>query len=463
MMNGSAMSSLKSKYMEVLCAFVNARFTKSQLQDMCRKRGVKVKEGKKNLIRKVIELYSPIELFRYSKILEHLRWYEKLILFTLLSGSKTREEIIKHEITQKILSHKIPEAAFGIITPRILQEKEAKIYLSRKINGLRKKHILITEKQDRNLVYSIHPWFLPYLQQKLSEINEKDLIREIYRSAESSIRLLRGDIFVGRYWREWRDSLNNFKKMIKELIDRTRNFKSQLRFEVQAIPVSSIAEQYYCEKKVELAYMYGEEETKEILLGREAHEKLLEGTVKTKMESLWAEISSGLQVTVREMPLIGKYKDIYLIGIPDAVIFKDGEAKLLIEYKFTKSRYPWHDHHVQARMYCLLLHLIGFKTENLRYALILAPQECKGLPEIIDIERSILNSNGDKIIEKKIAGRIVRAFVNTFKNEEAKQELDWALQYWLKERDAIPTRKPNKCRICSFNDKCNHTLCVKPK
>jgi len=362
---------------------------------------------------------------------------------------------------KKILSHKIPEAAFGIITPRILREKEAKTYLSRKINGLRKKHILITEKEGRNLVYSIHPWFLSYFQQKLSEINEKDLRKEIYRSAESSIRLLRRDVFVGRYWPEWRDSLNNFQRMIKELIDRTRNFKSKLRFEVQAIPASSIAKQYYCEKKVELAYEYGEEETKEILLGREAHEKLLEGTIKTKMEFLWAEISSGLQVKVREMPLLGKYKDIYLIGMPDAVIFKDGEAKLVIEYKFTKSRYPWHDHHVQARIYCLLLHLIGFRTENLRYALILAPQECKGLPEIRSIERSILNSNGEEIIEKKIAGQIIRAFVTAFKIEEAKKELDWALQYWLKERDAIPTRRPNKCRICSFNGKCNHTLCLK--
>jgi len=87
--------------MEVFCAFVNAQFTKSQLQDMCRKRGVKVKGRKGNLIRKVVEVYSPIELIGHSKILEHLRWYEKLILFTLLSGSKTKEEIIKHETTQK--------------------------------------------------------------------------------------------------------------------------------------------------------------------------------------------------------------------------------------------------------------------------------------------------------------------------------------------------------------------------
>ncbi len=236
--------------------------------------------------------------------------------------------------------------------------------------------------------------------------------------------------------------------------------ESQLRFEVPAIPVSSIAEQYYCEKKVELAYKYGEEETKEILIGREAHEILLQGTIKTKMESLWAEISSGLQVTVREMLLIGKYKGVFLMGIPDAVIFKEGEAKLVVEYKFTRSRFPWHDHHVQARIYCLLLHLMGLKTENLRYVLILAPRACKGILEIRNIERAILNGGGGEIIERRIAGQTIRAFVTTFKIEEVKQELEWALDYWLKERDAIPTRRPNKCRVYSFNDKCNHAISI---
>jgi len=460
-MNGSATSAITSqtsKYRDVLYDFVNGRFTKSQLQDLCKNKGVKVEGKKENFVRKVIELYSPSELIEYSKIFEHFRWHEKLILSILLSGPKTKEEIVRHEITQKVLSHRIPEAAFGIITSRILEEKEARKYLSQKVDGLKKKHILITEKKGRKLVYSIHPWFLPYFQQKLLEINEKELIKEIYRSAESSKRLLIMGMLVGRCWHEWRNSLNNFEEIIKELIESAEKAKSQLRFGVPAIPAASIAEQYYCEKKVELAYEYGEEETKEILLGREAHEKLLEGTRKAKMESLWAEISSGLQVTVREMPLIGKYKDLFLIGVPDAVIFKDGEAKLVVEYKFTRSRFPWHDHHVQARIYCLLLYLMGFKTENLRYALILTPKTCRGLAELRQIEKSILNSKGDEVIEKKINGDTIRAFITTFKIEEAKQELEWALNYWIKERDAIPTRNPNKCRDCVLSDKCSYCL-----
>ncbi|RLE55729.1 MAG: hypothetical protein DRJ30_03375 [Candidatus Methanomethylicota archaeon] len=80
------------------------------------------------------------------------------------------------------------------------------------------------------------------------------------------------------------------------------------------------------------------------------------------------------------------------MGIPDAVYFKDGEAKLLLEYKFTKSRRPWHDHHVQARMYCLLLCLMGFKTQNLKYALILAPQTYKRLAELKTKKQKILTT-----------------------------------------------------------------------
>jgi len=432
------------------------------LKEMLENKAIKVEDRKDMMIKKVLEFYSPGELLKHSKVIKHLRWFERLILHVLLSGPKTKSEIAKHDLVRKVLSHKIPEAAFGFITSRVLNEKEARRYLIRKVDGLKKAHLLIAEKKNsRKMIYSIHPWFLPYFKEKLSEVNEIDLVREAYKSAEASKRLLLMNTLAGKFWPEWRSSLKNFEETIKELIKKLRGEKSRLRFGIHAIPVSSIAEQYYCERKVELAYLYGEEETEEMLLGREAHEKLLEGTEKIRIESLWAKISTGLPIIVREMPLAAKYKNVFLIGVSDAIFFKDGEAKLLVEYKFTKSRYPWHDHHVQARTYCLLLHLMGFKTKNLRYALILAPQECKGLPEIRNIEKSILNRDGDEIIEKKIAGQIIRAFVTTFKIEEAKKELDWALQYWLKERDAIPTRKPNKCRICPFNDKCNHTLRIK--
>ncbi|MHA1712377.1 MAG: PD-(D/E)XK nuclease family protein [Candidatus Freyarchaeota archaeon] len=223
--------------------------------------------------------------------------------------------------------------------------------------------------------------------------------------------------------------------------------------------MSEIADQYYCEKKVELTRRYGREATPEMLLGREAHEKLLEGTIKIKMEKLWKQIAYGLPVMVREMLLLGKYKDVIIMGIADGVYFEEGVPKLLLEYKFTRSHRPWHDHHVQARIYCFLLHLMGFNTKKLKYALILAPPKCKvkkGLKKkIIDI---IIRNSGKDIYEEKIEGTTLKIYAADFQINHARKELDWALDFWRKKREAIPTKKAGKCTACEFQKLCSASL-----
>lgn len=450
------MSAIKTGLKKVLYDFVNARFTKSMLREMLRNVGVEAEGRKDEMIVKVLKFYAPSELLARSKIIEYLRWFERLILYVLLSGPKIKGEIAKHELVRKVLSHGIPEAAFGIITSKSLDEVEARRYLLRKVDGLKKAHLLIYEKRsDGRLVYSIHPWFLPYFKEKLLNVNEEDLVEEAYKYARSSRALPLMDMLVGKFWPEWQSSLNNFRETIGELIKVSRGRESQLRFGVSVIPVSLIAEQYYCEKKVEFAYLYGEEKKSEMLLGKEAHEKLLEGTEKVKMKSLWVKVSSGLPVIVREMPLIAKYGDVFLTGLADVVIFKDGEAKILIEYKFTRTQRPWRDHHVQARLYCLLLNLTGFKTQNLKYALVLVPQTCRN-PEKVKqtIEKLILKCKNEEVFESKIDDQLVKVFISNFQIKEAKQELEWALKYWMKERQAIPTRKAGKCQICNFRAMC---------
>jgi hypothetical protein len=53
------------------------------------------------------------------------------------------------------------------------------------------------------------------------------------------------------------------------------------------IIASDVAEQYFCEKKVEMRYTYGEIETLEKIRGSQGHERLLENLTKTDLESLW--------------------------------------------------------------------------------------------------------------------------------------------------------------------------------
>ena len=102
---------------------------------------------------------------------------------------------------------------------------------------------------------------------------------------------------------------------------------------------------------------------------------------------------------------------------------------------------------------------MGFRTQALKYALILAPQTCNNPEELKHkIEKTILKYENRDSFKKKIDGNLVKCFINNFKIEEAKQELEWALKYWKKEREVIPTRKPSKCQACGFKKKCNGHL-----
>jgi len=65
--------------------------------------------------------------------------------------------------------------------------------------------------------------------------------------------------------KEWKQQLNNFDSLFEELGQR-RVEGGRYRFGRSVVVASDIAEQFYCEKKVEMQYLNGETET-----GREEH------------------------------------------------------------------------------------------------------------------------------------------------------------------------------------------------
>lgn len=247
------------------------------------------------------------------------------------------------------------------------------------------------------------------------------------------------------------------------LLERIIKGKGNLRFNQSFIPASSIAEQYYCEKKVELAYIYGKKETLDMKLGEEAHEKLLEDTTRIELRECLSKIISGIPIVVREMLLLCEYKEVIIAGYPDCIYFDKGVPMLLFEYKFTKHNYPWRNYHVQARIYCLQLSLMGFNTEKLKYALILASPNTvieKGLIE--KLERKIILNQRDKN-EIKIKGKIFKVFLEDFEINQAKEDLNWAIDFWKNKRKAIPTKKLKKCNVCGFNQSfCSNFLVSTP-
>lgn len=448
----------QSNHEAVFQAFVNGRFTRKQLLKLCKEKGFSDEIKKEALVNKVMELYSPEELAKASGIIKLLHWHERLILSILVSGPKTRREIVEHELVQKAFSQGVPEVAFGTITPKTLNQNEACRYLSRKVNGLKKKHLLLMKKKGRRGIYSIHPWFLQYFKEKLPLPSEEEIIRQIREHARRTMRFFIKQFPLPTFWKTWEDSLKKFQSLITELAEKVEKGEGDLRFGLPAIAVSSIANQYYCEKKVELTQRYGREETAEMKLGKEAHEKLLADTVKTRREKVWRQIASGFPTMVREMPLLGKYQETILMGTADGVFFVEGTPKLLLEHKFTKSRRPWHNYHIQARLYCLLLHLMGFDTKRLKYALILAPPESKEGKKIRGILRTILSNPEKDMIEAKMNTVTVRIYVTSFEMDRAKQDLNWALGFWKKEREAKPTSKAGKCATCEFKQTCSDSL-----
>ena len=73
---------------------------------------------------------------------------------------------------------------------------------------------------------------------------------------------------------EMRLILDRFYNLIGEVLERR---ESVLRFNVPFLCVSEISEQYYCEKKVEMARVLGEITTEHKIIGQEVHEPLQRG------------------------------------------------------------------------------------------------------------------------------------------------------------------------------------------
>lgn len=51
-----------------------------------------------------------------------------------------------------------------------------------------------------------------------------------------------------------------------------------------------------------------------------------------------------------------------------------------------------------------------------------------------------------------------RIYVNRFDLVEAEKDLDWALDFWVGRREAMPTRNPNKCKSCEYLSKCKDAI-----
>jgi PD-(D/E)XK nuclease superfamily len=252
---------------------------------------------------------------------------------------------------------------------------------------------------------------------------------------------------------KWERHLAEYMSFLKELAE---SRESSLRFGRKVVAASDIAAQFFCEKKVEMQYLYGEVETEAKIVGTEAHGRLLEDAVRVKTEELWQKIYGRNPVLALESLFFAKFNDIIVAGKPDSILFKNGLPLVVLEHKFSRTPIAYETHHVQARIYGLLLNNVGFDTRLMFYAIIVADPAARSDRNLKKKVLKAIDKNGPKegILELDNA----RVFLVKYNHGDAEKDLNWAIKFWKQEREAIPTQNPNKCKTCEYFEKCQVEL-----
>jgi CRISPR/Cas system-associated exonuclease Cas4 (RecB family) len=258
---------------------------------------------------------------------------------------------------------------------------------------------------------------------------------------------------------EWKAQIERFDSLLKEL-KQNREQSGRLRFGRSVIVASDIAEQFFCEKKVEMEYLHGEVETEAKNIGTEAHEKLTEDSKKVKREELWQDIYGDKPMLALEMFLLAKHGDVLLAGKPDSVLFARGYPLVVFEYKFSRSDVDYLSYHVQAQTYGLLLENMGFDTSRLFYAIVVADPKTKGSRELRQNVIHTVTSRSPKEATHSIAD--AKIYFCKFNRASAENSLAWALGFWSKSREAEPTGNQNKCARCEYQTQCQAPTAQKP-
>lgn len=253
---------------------------------------------------------------------------------------------------------------------------------------------------------------------------------------------------------KWEQHLEKYLSFLKEL---TETREGNLKFGRGVVAASEVAEQFFCEKKVEMRYLYGEIETEAKVVGTEAHGKLVEDAVHVRREELWQRIYGRDPIVALEALFFAKFNDVVVAGKPDSILFRNGLPLVVLEYKFSKKLVAYETHHVQARTYGLLLNNVGFDTGLLFYAIVVADPVARSDKSLKKKVMEAINKNGSKegILELDNA----RVFLCKYNHGDAEKDLNWAVKFWKKEREAIPTQNSNKCKTCEYYEKCG-CLCL---
>jgi hypothetical protein len=254
---------------------------------------------------------------------------------------------------------------------------------------------------------------------------------------------------------KWVDSLLR----IKELVITNVKFRHGTHF----ISASSIAEQYYCEQKVEMSYTVGDIETEAKVEGRVIHDALLK-MEKTTLENLIRDIQTK-DLYSASFPIFARFSDIILAGHPDAIVFMKGVPAFIIELKTMSGNVSplWRHEKVQVGVYGLILDQMGFDCSKLKLVIIKQKRDGNLIDESYRkrfLREMVLTLLG--AVKPNFPRDMMRLHILGYNRGEVAEDVKWAMDYWLSKREPIPTRNASKCRSCEYALICPTSL-IKPK
>lgn len=236
--------------------------------------------------------------------------------------------------------------------------------------------------------------------------------------------------------------------------------KKDLRHGISSVGVSSLAQQFYCEHKVENEFLFGEVPTEAKEQGTALHDELL--PQKPISDEDFVKLVSQKKATYAVLPLWGKLGDIRVIGMPDHIIWTEGKPRWLVELKTTSSDPTrlWDDQRVQIVLYGALLEQMGFNCSNLKLALIRlrASDLSKKQKQIWVMQVSkYLQEDRVQELEANNKGTIK---VHLIKHDlvEAEAFVQRKQDYWLHRREPTSSTSFNKCRACEYRSRCPKSL-----
>jgi hypothetical protein len=234
----------------------------------------------------------------------------------------------------------------------------------------------------------------------------------------------------------------------------SREGEPLLRYGRRTVAVSTIAQQFYCEKAVQLSIERPRAPSSEMLSGIAGHEAVAALGVTMSPEQAVTEA-----VTAREQPLciyefrIGwQHSGVAILGFVDEAWFREGRVDLVAERKFSGSLSIHTPYHVQAALYCLGLGEMGFDTEGCDYRISVFKRECHSCSRLsagdcpgTSMEASSYSCESGACISQSFP----------FNREATVADLNWALEFWTMEREAQPTTNAARCRYCRYRLVCD--------